>query len=40
MNAKIMLNIIASIFDYNPNVATCMKTEMWKRSVQSSINFI
>ncbi|CAB4021240.1 eukaryotic translation initiation factor 3 subunit C-like [Paramuricea clavata] len=30
MSVKIMFNIIASIFDYNPNVATCMKPEMWK----------
>ena len=36
MNVKIMFNIIASIFDYNPNVATCMKPEMWKRFVSLS----
>ena len=36
MNVKIMFNIIASIFDYNPNVATCMKPEMWKRLVSLS----
>ncbi|KXJ27749.1 eukaryotic translation initiation factor 3 subunit C-like protein [Exaiptasia diaphana] len=29
MTAKLMFNIISSIFDYNPNVATCMKAEMW-----------
>ena len=26
---KIMFNIMAAIFDYNPNIATCMRNEMW-----------
>ncbi|XP_046841238.1 eukaryotic translation initiation factor 3 subunit C-like [Xenia sp. Carnegie-2017] len=34
MSVKIMFNIIASIFDYNPNAATCMKSEMWKSCLQ------
>ncbi|KAK3751829.1 hypothetical protein QZH41_013288 [Actinostola sp. cb2023] len=29
MTVKLMFNIISSIYDYNPNVATCMKAEMW-----------
>lgn len=27
---KISFNIIAAIYDYNPNIATHMKTEMWE----------
>lgn len=27
--AKIMFNIMAAIFDYNPNIATCMRSDMW-----------
>ncbi|XP_028396733.1 eukaryotic translation initiation factor 3 subunit C-like [Dendronephthya gigantea] len=34
MSIKIMFNIIASIFDYNPNAATCMKPEMWKSCLE------
>lgn len=30
MAVKIGFNIIAAIFDYNPNIATCMKPEMWE----------
>ncbi|CAH3149908.1 unnamed protein product [Porites lobata] len=30
MTVKLLFNIISSIFDYNPNVATCMKAEMWQ----------
>lgn len=30
---KVMLAIVASIFDYNPNIATCMRTEMWNKCV-------
>ncbi|XP_057681475.1 eukaryotic translation initiation factor 3 subunit C isoform X2 [Corythoichthys intestinalis] len=28
---KIKFNIIASLYDYNPNMATFMKSEMWKK---------
>ncbi|KFM61367.1 Eukaryotic translation initiation factor 3 subunit C, partial [Stegodyphus mimosarum] len=28
---KIMFAIIAAIFDYNPNIATCMKGDMWQK---------
>ena len=30
MSVKIGFNIVAAIYDYNPNIATCMKTEMWE----------
>lgn len=30
MTIKLLFNIISSIFDYNPNVATCMKATMWQ----------
>ncbi|KAI8494468.1 Eukaryotic translation initiation factor 3 subunit C [Branchiostoma belcheri] len=33
MTVKILFNIIASIFDYNPNIATCMKDEMWAKCI-------
>ena len=29
MHVKILFNITAAIFDYNPNIATCMRPEMW-----------
>ncbi|XP_068747600.1 eukaryotic translation initiation factor 3 subunit C-like [Montipora capricornis] len=29
MTIKLVFNIISSIFDYNPNMATCMRVEMW-----------
>ena len=31
IDLKCMFNIVAAIFDYNPNVATCMKPEMWDK---------
>ena len=27
---KIMFAIVSAIFDYNPNIATCMKNDMWE----------
>ena len=36
MTVKLLFNIISSIFDYNPNVATCMKAEMWQEWVEAS----
>lgn len=33
VNVKIMFNIMAAIYDYNPNIATCMRNEMWERQV-------
>lgn len=30
MDVKILFNICAAIYDYNPNIATCMKPEMWE----------
>lgn len=30
MHIKILFNIMAAIFDYNPNIATCMRSEMWE----------
>ncbi|XP_013399925.1 eukaryotic translation initiation factor 3 subunit C isoform X2 [Lingula anatina] len=34
MEAKIMFNIAAALFDYNPNIATCMRAEMWERCIE------
>ena len=31
LDAKILFNIIAAIFDYNPNIATSMKSEMFEK---------
>jgi len=31
MDMKIAFNIIAAIFDYNPNIATHMRSEMWEQ---------
>ncbi|XP_060068730.1 eukaryotic translation initiation factor 3 subunit C-like isoform X2 [Ylistrum balloti] len=30
ISVKIMFHILAAIYDYNPNIATCMRTEMWE----------
>lgn len=30
IHVKILFAIVAAIFDYNPNIATCMRTEMWE----------
>jgi len=32
VSVKIGFNILAGIYDYNPNIATCMKGEMWETS--------
>nr|XP_060636532.1 eukaryotic translation initiation factor 3 subunit C [Anolis sagrei ordinatus] len=31
IDVKIKFNIVASLYDYNPNLATYMKPEMWKK---------
>lgn len=31
ISVKIKFNIVASLYDYNPNLATFMKPEMWKK---------
>ncbi|XP_043940995.1 eukaryotic translation initiation factor 3 subunit C [Protopterus annectens] len=31
MQVKIKFNIIASMYDYNPNLSACMKPDMWKK---------
>ena len=33
LSVKICFNIMAAIYDYNPNIATCMKSEMWEKWV-------
>ncbi|KAL4224197.1 Eukaryotic translation initiation factor 3 subunit C [Mactra antiquata] len=35
MAVKIGFNIIAAIFDYNPNIATCMRQEMWELCIHN-----
>lgn len=35
VSVKISFNIIAAIFDYNPNIAQCMKAEMWDMCVSN-----
>ncbi|XP_056016697.1 eukaryotic translation initiation factor 3 subunit C-like isoform X1 [Ostrea edulis] len=34
ISMKIMFHIIAAIYDYNPNIATCMRSEMWEKCVK------
>ena len=34
ISMKIMFNIVAAIYDYNPNIATCMRSEMWEKYVE------
>ena len=35
VQVKIMFNIVAAIFDYNPNIATCMRNEMWETCIKN-----
>ncbi|CAM4313787.1 unnamed protein product, partial [Lepidochelys olivacea] len=35
MDLKIKFNIVASLYDYNPNLATYMKPEMWRKCLDS-----
>eukprot|EP00745_Piridium_sociabile_P042388 TRINITY_DN85371_c0_g1_i1.p1 TRINITY_DN85371_c0_g1~~TRINITY_DN85371_c0_g1_i1.p1 ORF type:complete len:942 (-),score=320.40 TRINITY_DN85371_c0_g1_i1:456-3281(-) len=35
MHIKILFNITAAIFDYNPNIATCMRSEMWDMCMEN-----
>ncbi|XP_059146411.1 eukaryotic translation initiation factor 3 subunit C-like isoform X2 [Physella acuta] len=37
ISVKICFNIMAAIYDYNPNIATCMKNEMWENSCLPTI---
>ena len=30
VDLKIAFHVMSAVFDYNPNVATCMKTNMWE----------
>lgn len=34
VQVKIMFNIVAAVFDYNPNIATCMRSEMWDKCLK------
>ena len=31
MDIKILHNIVSSIFDYNPNISTCMRDNLWSK---------
>ncbi|VDI13316.1 translation initiation factor 3 subunit C [Mytilus galloprovincialis] len=35
VQVKIMFNIVAAIYDYNPNIATCMRSEMWDKCIKN-----
>lgn len=35
MDLKIKFNIVASLYDYNPNLATYMKPELWRKCLDS-----
>jgi translation initiation factor 3 subunit C len=35
IDAKILFNIVSAIFNYNPNIATCMKSEMFEKCIAS-----
>lgn len=34
MELKIQFAIVAAIYDYNPNIATCMKADMWQKCLE------
>ncbi|XP_013778391.1 eukaryotic translation initiation factor 3 subunit C-like [Limulus polyphemus] len=34
MEVKIMFALITAIFDYNPNIATCMRSEIWQKCLE------
>ena len=31
LECKILFARVAAIFDYNPNIATCMKPDVWEK---------
>lgn len=33
LDVKIVFGVIGAIYDYNPNIAACMKDDLWKKSV-------
>jgi len=33
MDCKILFNVIAAIYDYNPNIAANMKSDIWEKYV-------
>ncbi|XP_005093913.1 eukaryotic translation initiation factor 3 subunit C isoform X2 [Aplysia californica] len=37
IQVKICFSIMAAIYDYNPNIATCMKSEMWETACLPTI---
>ena len=39
LDCKILFAIVAAIFDYNPNIATSMKADMWEKCVLLSSMF-
>lgn len=39
LDCKILFAIVAAIFDYNPNIATSMKSDMWEKCVCTETAF-
>lgn len=37
---KIKFNIVASLYDYNPNLASCMKQDMWRKCLSCVDNLL
>lgn len=40
LDCKILFAIVAAIFDYNPNIATSMKSDMWEKCVCTVTGFL
>ncbi|XP_069782969.1 eukaryotic translation initiation factor 3 subunit C [Narcine bancroftii] len=40
INLKIKFNIVASLYDYNPNLASCMKQDMWRKCLSCVENLL
>lgn len=38
LDCKILFAIVAAIFDYNPNIATSMKADMWEKWVRCLVH--
>ncbi len=36
LEVKILFGIISSIYDYNPNITSCMKSEMWEKCLDTA----
>lgn len=40
IETKLIMSLVSAVFDYNPNVASCMKPDMWKRLLDATADMV